>query len=167
MALRKISIPNKKQRLPAGRQGFTLVEVLVVLGMFALVGAFSLVIGMESYRSHSLADDQESLVSALEQARSQAMSGVCVGATCTGGVSHGVHIEAKQLVIFQGAVYNPDDETNNYIPLSDAALTTSGLSNVVFAEYSGDSSMPGDIGMSDGAGHVATTSIGVDGQILW
>jgi hypothetical protein len=135
--------------------------------MFALVGACSLVIGMESYQSGSLADDQASLVSALQKARSQAMSSVCIGNTCTSGVPHGVHITAKQLVIFQGNLYNPNDETNDYIPLQDAALVPSGLSDVVFAEYSGNANQSGDIFMSDEAGHSATTSIGIDGQILW
>jgi prepilin-type N-terminal cleavage/methylation domain-containing protein len=157
MASHKISIPK----------GFTLIEVLVVLGIFALVSGFSLVIGMESYQSDSLADDQATLVSALQKARSQAMSAVCIGNTCTSGVPHGVHITAKQLVIFQGAAYDPNDDSNDYIPLQDAALTTSGLSDVVFAEYSGDSNTPGNIVITDTAGHLATTSIGADGQILW
>ncbi|MGC9602178.1 MAG: prepilin-type N-terminal cleavage/methylation domain-containing protein [Minisyncoccia bacterium] len=161
MASRKISIPNKHVR------GFTLIEVLVVLGMFALVGGCSLVIGMESYRSGSLADDQASLVSALQEARSQAISAVCIGSACTAGMPHGVHITRKQLVIFQGAIYNVNDDTNDYIPLQDAALATSGLNDVVFAEYSGDANPPGDIVMSDGAERVATTSIGADGQIVW
>ncbi|HUD03080.1 MAG TPA: type II secretion system protein [Candidatus Paceibacterota bacterium] len=157
MASHKISTPK----------GFTLIEVLVVLGMFALVGACSLVIGMESYQSGSLIDDQASLVSALQKARSEAMSAVCVGSACTGGVPHGVHITAKQLIIFQGAVYNPNDENNDYISLQDAALAVSGLSDVMFAEYSGDSSAPGDVVMSDASGCIATTSIGAEGQILW
>jgi prepilin-type N-terminal cleavage/methylation domain-containing protein len=157
MASRKISIPK----------GFTLIEVLVVLGMFALVGACSLVIGMESYRSGSLADDQASLVSALQKARSEAMNAVCIGSACTAGMSHGVHITSKQLVIFQGSVYNSNDDTNDYVPLQDAALATSGLSDVVFAEYSGNANQSGDIFMSDEAGHSATTSIGIDGQIVW
>jgi prepilin-type N-terminal cleavage/methylation domain-containing protein len=167
MASRKISIPNKRARLPAGRQGFTLIEVLVVLGMFALVGGFSLVTGMEWYQRNSLADDQASLISALQKARNQSLSAICIGSTCTAGMSHGVHITAKQLVIFQGTVYNPNDDSNDYIPLQDAALVPSGLNDVVFAEYSGDANMSGDIVMSDASGHVATTSIGADGQILW
>jgi prepilin-type N-terminal cleavage/methylation domain-containing protein len=154
-------------KISTHKKGFSLIEVCVVLGMLAIAGSLALVVSMATYEGGSFNNEQNLLVSALQKARSQSMSAVCAGSACTAGVAHGVDIEPTQLVIFQGSSYNPGDEYNEYIPLPDAGVTFSGAHTIVFAELSGDASTPGDIGMSDITGRVATVSVGSDGQLVW
>jgi prepilin-type N-terminal cleavage/methylation domain-containing protein len=157
MQLHKIFIPNR---------GFSLIELLVVMGLLAILGSFSLMVSMENYRGSSFAESQATLVSALQKARSQALFGVCIGSGCTAGQPHGVHIDSNQLVLFQGTTYNADDPNNEYLPVQSAGITFSGIHDVVFTEFSGDATPAGAIVSSDTVGHISTTTIGSDGQIM-
>ena len=146
--------------------GFSLIEVVVVLGILAVLASFALVISMESYRGSSFNDERSLLISMLQTARSQAMSGVCIGSECTGGVPHGVYITSNSLALFQGTSYNASDDNNEVVPFSNRAITLSGAQQVIFAEFTGDATAT-TITLKDAAGRSATITIGSEGQILW
>ncbi len=155
----------QSRKISTVKKGFSLIELLVVLGMLAVIGGFSLAISMENYRGSAFDDEQALLIAALQKARSEGLSGVCIGGSCTAGQSHGVHIDPAQLVIFQGTNYSESDANNEYLPLQNNALMFSGMSDVVFAEFSGDASPAGAIVLSD-TDRVSTTTIGEEGQIM-
>ena len=158
MRLPKTSTPNK---------GFSLIELVVVLGILTLLASFTLVVSMDSYKIDTFTDQEMLLVGALQKARSQAMSGVCIGTSCTAGLAHGVYITSTAVTIFQGSNYNASDDINEALPFSSHSLSVSGVSEVVFAELSGDASPAGTITLSDMAGHNNTITIGSEGQIIW
>jgi prepilin-type N-terminal cleavage/methylation domain-containing protein len=156
MVLRKVFIPR----------GFSLIEITVVLGMFAIVGSLALLMSMQSYSGYSFHTTQQLLVTTLQKARSEALANVCVGTSCTDGVSHGVHIEPDELVLFQGNVYDPNNLTNVHLPLSNAKITING-NDIIFAPLTASVSVPGDILITDAKGRVSTTTVGAEGQISW
>ena len=146
--------------------GFTLIEIIVVIGMLALVGSFGLLISMESYRGSTFRADRALLISLLQHARSDALNSVCRGA-CIGNdaAAHGVHIEGASYTVFQGATYAAGGPLNQAFEASPA-VTRSGLVDVVFAPLTGDSLTTGTITLT-GEGHTSDVIIGAEGQITW
>lgn len=144
----------------------TLIEILVVLGLVALIGGFSMVMGVDSFRKQIFRSDRDLLISSLHRARALAISNTCFGA-CPGndGLPHGVRIELGQFIIFQGDTFNPSDEYNEVVEMTGGALVT-GLPEIIFEPLSGEVLSPGDIVITD-SGVVSTTTIGVEGQIFW
>ena len=166
MESRKTFIP--KHLIPAKR-AFTLIEVMVVIGLFFIVGGLGLLISMDSYRSSSFYADRNLLVATLQRARAEAIHNVCLG-TCTGinndGKAHGVHILSDKYVIFQGTAYSSSDPLNAEFS-ANPGFVHGGLTDVLFTQLSGTTTNTGDIVLSDKAGHVSTTTIGSEGQISW
>lgn len=146
-----------------GERGFTFFEVLVTIGIFSLVGGLALLVSMESYRGSYFRSDRDLLIAALQHARSQAMSNICVGA-CTDGKPHGVHIEAEKYVIFQGASYDADDPSNAVFA-AQAALVRGG-GDIVFSQLSGTTTATTTT-LKDDAGRESVISVSADGQITW
>jgi len=159
-------------------QGFTLIEMLVVIGILGLVGTVGLVMSFDSYRQYSYQNDRNLIIATLQKARSQAVNEVCINAlipTCTGGLPHGVHIGSGQVVIFQGTTYNPLDTTNEIVSFSSAATVVGGAgepTDVVFSELSGDAT-PNPVGdwnltvKSTASGESSVITFNTAGQIKW
>lgn len=150
--------------------GFTLLEVLVVIGIMTMLGGFALIVSMDVYRGFAFRTERDMLVSVLYKARNQSMSNVCLGAGCIDGSPHGVYVSTGQYVIFQGTSYaTRDTAVDEVIVASNAAASIAphSLSEVVFTQLSGIASPVGTIGLIDTAGHVSTTTINSEGQISW
>ncbi|HEY9585496.1 MAG TPA: prepilin-type N-terminal cleavage/methylation domain-containing protein [Candidatus Paceibacterota bacterium] len=149
--------------------GFTLIEILVVVALLATISGFGLIVGMDSYRGYAFRADRDTLVSLLQRARSQSINNICIGASCTNGKPHGVFIDATsgQYILFQGAAYATRDSVVDEVTGVSPLVKHSGLTEVVFAQLSGDASSTGDIILSGTAGQVSTTSVNAVGQIAW
>lgn len=151
-------------------RGFTVPEVMVAIGLLAVIGVLGLFVNMESLRSGSFSNDRDAAVSALRRARSLAVNNVCFGSACTDGKSHGVHFdpENKQVVIFQGGSYNSSDLTNEVIPFDDKSVYVDASSSldVIFDRISGNAATTTII-LKDGAGHISTIKTNSEGRIDW
>ncbi len=165
MALRKISLHTNYMH--TGNRGVTFIEIIIVLGLFAMLGKFALLISFDTYRQSSFHSTRASLISVLQHARAKAMSDVCIGATCTQGTSQGVFIESNQFVLFQGSSYALRDIDADEMVEANPATSHSGLQEIVFAASSGTVSQVGSIVLADTSGHISTTTIGSEGQISW
>ncbi len=146
--------------------GFTLIEILVVIGMLSIVGGLSLVMTLDTYRAYFFKNDRDILVSALHKARSQSINNMCLGA-CTGGKPHGVHIESGNYTIFQGITYSASDPINEKLGGGNAATTVSGLTDVVFTPLTGAVATPGSMVVTDTSGRTTTITVNVEGRIDW
>lgn len=149
--------------------GFTLIEMLVVMGILTMLGSLALFVNLDTYYGFMFRGERDTLISTLQKARSQSMNNICLGAGCVDGKPHGVHVKKGEYTIFQGGSYAARDTAvdeiifsqNNAIELSTTSL------EVVFAQLSGDTASVQEIGLFDNAGHHSTTSINTEGRISW
>jgi len=72
------------------QRGFSLIEIIVVLGILALIASIGLFVSMDFWRGSSSHSEQDSVVSLLENARSQSLNNI-------DQVRHGVHFDASPL----------------------------------------------------------------------
>ncbi len=145
----------------------TLIEIMVVLGLIAVVGSFALLVSFDTYRDSSYQADRATLIAALEHARAESIDDVCEGEVCTGGAAHGVSIEPGQYVIFQGTSYASRDADADEVLDADPTVSHSGLLVVVFATSSGNAVQSGAISLTDSSGATSAITIGTEGQISW
>jgi prepilin-type N-terminal cleavage/methylation domain-containing protein len=146
--------------------GFTLLEVLVVIGLFAVVAGLVLTVGSHTHSGFNTQDDTDLLIATLQKARSQSINGVCVGVHCTVAAAHGVHVDPRSIVLFQGTTYNASDATNEYIQAESNATTFSG-SNIIFMPLSGNTNTTNTITILDASTVVSVITVGPDGQLTW
>ncbi len=152
--------------------GFTLIEMLIVIGIMTSLGGVALVVSMNNYHAYAFRAERDTLVSLLQKARSQSMSNLCLGASmsCMNGRPHGVYISAGQYTVFQGQTYAARDSAIDEIYLMrgvDVMTRSGSLTEVVFAQLSGDVALPGYITFLNSDGHVSTTTITSQGAITW
>ncbi len=159
MVSHKIFIQTKK--------GFSLFEILIVLGIFALVvTSLSAVVSMDTFRGYDWHGNRNLIISSLQKARSQSVNNMCFGAGCTDGLPHGVHFESGKAIIFQGLTYTAGNSLNEIIPIS-TNITSTGLTDVVFKELTGNVTTVGTINLSDSVGHSSVININSEGRISW
>jgi prepilin-type N-terminal cleavage/methylation domain-containing protein len=93
----------------ASLRGFSLIEVLVVLGVSALVIGVAAIAPVASFSRLSIQSDRETLVTALLYARSSASAG-------------GVLVRNDEFVVFYGPSYSERREDADY-PFQRAVAT--------------------------------------------
>jgi len=122
----KLQIANSKIQ----NQGFTLMELLIVIGIIVFLSVILLPISLNFYQSQILNKTTDQLVWFLKQARSNALSQM-------NNFSFGLYFDQKQIVLFQGESYQArqiDQDLNLPIPNS---IKISGLEEIVFAKATG------------------------------
>lgn len=132
------------------RRGFTLIELIVVVGMLATLTGLSYLTLFGRIQKTDVTSIMVSLVADLRSQQVRAGSGEQVN----GNGSYGVHIDNAQYVLFSGS-YIANDPANTAIPVSGAQVsTTFPGSNVIFTPGSGE--IPG---FSSSANAITVTSI--------
>ena len=147
--------------------GFTLIEMLVVMGLLVILASLGLLVSMETYRGSSFRNERDTVVSILQKARSQAVSNVCLGSPCPDGAPHGVHVQNDKYVIFQGTTYSSGSSLNEIIKPRISTTQITETTDIVFAQLSGSVTTPGTITVSDNTGHSSVITINSEGQIIW
>lgn len=158
MASRRTSRPG------SSRSGFTAIEVLVVLGLFAMVAVLGFGTDLNTYARALSRSDEDALLSALWHARSESVSSVCSAPGCT-PTPHGVRVSATQIVVFEGTSYDsrvaaydePTERTGTDVVTADF--------DPVFLPYSGYAATGSDIELSAPNKPAQTIRIGAYGGI--
>jgi prepilin-type N-terminal cleavage/methylation domain-containing protein len=152
-------------------RGFTLIEVVIVIGLIVIIAAFTLVVSLDDYRGYGFRNERDVVVAVLQKARSQAINNMCFGDSCTDGVPHGVYFGTPgKYVIFQGAGYNPTDEWNEVIVAENNAVSVSGMDRVTFDRLSGDATIfppASTLVFTDERGKESIFTIEDNGRISW
>ena len=148
-----------------GQCGFTFIELLTVLGIVAITCGFALFVSIDTFHGTNFRSDRSVLAAILQRARAQAMNNICVG-ICTDGKPHGVHIDSRHYVLFQGDTYDYNDPQNAVFEASPGT-SHAGMSDIVFSQLSATTSTVGNITLTDQEGHSSTITIGSEGQIAW
>lgn len=128
-------------------RGFTLLELLVVIGILAVLTIFTVPFLGSSIGRNELKSTTWEMVDALRQAQSKSMAGKSDNVWS-------VHFESKKFVLFKGAVYNvvdPDNDVHD-LPnvLSITAISLNGAgTDMTFDARKGSTSQFGIITMQD------------------
>ena len=150
--------------------GFTLLEVLVVLGIFTILGTLGLIASMDMYRGFAFRNDRDMLVTVLQKARSESINNICIGTSCTAGQPHGIALEEGRYIVFQGTSSTTrDTSVDEIIRTQYGALVvgTGSRTEVVFKQLSGDVAATGTITLIDTALHTSVVSISSEGRVSW
>lgn len=159
-------MPSRKT-LPHNRPhpGFSLLEILIVLGILVLLMGLGLVMNLDRYRADAFRAERARLVSTLHKARNQSINNICFG-SCVNGKPHGVHLTANSVTLFQGSNHASRDTAYDQVFPFNAPYALSGLDEVVFTQLSGEAT-PGVITLSDSTGRTSDITILSEGQISW
>ena len=141
-------------------QGFSLIEILIVMGLLAIIAGFGLVVSLDSYRSYNFRSEQNLIISLLQKARNQSINNI-------NEKPHGLHIDqaAKTYTLFQGANYAHRDTAEDIIFQGNDNYQLAGLSEIIFTQLSGRVADNGDIILADGAHPAVIININDEGRI--
>ena len=141
-------------------RGFTLIEILVVVGIFAILATYALFLSMDFYRRYSFRSERDILVNVLQRTRTRALSNINASA-------HGVRIEPGQYTIFQGS-YNTSPDYEVIKPNYNVTITTpvspSPL-DIIFQPLTGDTATT-SVTLSSDLNH-STIWINPEGRISY
>ena len=140
------------------RTGFTLLEILIVIGIATVLIGFGYLIGFDFYRSQILRSETQTVVSLLRVARSKAMANV-------NQAPHGFAFRNNTYVMFQGTSYASRDSAYDEITGISPLITATGTQEVVFSQLSGNANAA-TVMLSTPAAS-STISINNEGRIDW
>ncbi len=149
-----------------------MLEVLVVVAIFGIVGSLGLYATMNSYHGSNFRNDRNLLIATLQRARAQSINNICLG-TCPDGRKHGVKIltptppATPSYVIFQTTNGYDSGRDAAYDVIFQAAPTTarSGDDEVVFEQLTGNAGAT-TITLT-GGGRTSVITIESLGSISW
>lgn len=130
------------------RAGLTYIELLVVLGLFALISVLSFSSYARWQQEVTLVNSTDELKSAISLAQAKAIA-------AADNKNWGVHLEIDRYIIFSGSFYddaNPDNKIKNLrgvqIVSPDTALADGAggyAADLVFSKYTGQTVNIGQI----------------------
>ena len=140
------------------KKGFSLIEVLIVLGVVGVIASIGTIFSMGSVsRSYALSE-RDLLVGLLTQTRAKALANVHESA-------HSLHVATSTYVLYEGTTFSATNPTNTHVPkVSKAAM--SGLDTVSFLPMTADVVSSGVITVVGGS-QSYTIEINAVGRINW
>ena len=125
-----MKLKTKNHKLKTSGRGFTIFEILIGMGILAVIFAIGLPISWNFYINYQFDSEVDTFVSVLEQARNSAMVN-------RNESPHGVYADANQFVIFQGVNYTGRDVSQDKIFPRSGNVNLNGPSEIVFSALSG------------------------------
>lgn len=110
--------------------GLTLLEILIVVGIIAVLTSLSLPLGLDFYRSQQLEAQSQEIVQTLRRAQLKAMS-------VEDDSSFGVYFTDDNYTLFKGGSYTTRETQHDEVFNLPLILTLNGLSEVVFSKLEG------------------------------
>lgn len=148
------------------RAGMTLIEIMVVIGIVAMIGGFSLAFSMDNFRGDAFRAEESALATALQTARADALNNI-------NQERHGVALHPDGYdgyVIFQGDSYvERKSVLDQRIDASYGIQFAPGTPpEIVFGQLDGNANYDGDIVLIDPQRNRTTAiSINHEGRISW
>lgn len=119
------------------RLGFTLVEVLIIMGILAILFTISSLNLSNTVPQSTLSNATELLVADIKQQQLSALTGNTEGQDDSS--NYGIHFTANKYTLFRGTVYNANEASNFDINLDNISTSTSASGSViVFQRNSGE-----------------------------
>lgn len=113
-------------------KGFSLTELLLVIGLLLFLFSFAVPVGMNFYRNRTSQELSIKILSNLRQAQNQAFYQ-------KGDSAYGVKFRSDSYILFKGTDYTEGVSFNQVFDLPDNAEVT-GIDEIVFSKMDGVSS---------------------------
>ncbi len=141
------------------KKGFSIIEMVLGLALFALVVAIGVPISLNAYLNYLLTSEVRNYVSIVRRAQSFSF-------TNTSGVPHGVAFLDDRLVLFKGTSYATRNPLYDEIYYKSGGVSVSSTPEIVFSSISG---IPNLSGTSTFSNSQRTHSVYVNpqGTIYW
>lgn len=138
--------------------GFTLIEILIIVGLFALLIASSLIIGLDSVGRSTVHGERDLAVLMLTGARTRALANI-------NEAPQGVYIDSSNITIFEGSSYAAG--VNKRVTPRNAGISIApNPAEVVFDQITADVASDISIVFSNGS-QSAQVDINTEGGIEW
>lgn len=122
-------------------RGLTVLEVLIVLGILAVIATFLVGALVEFRTTSAVVEAKSEIIGILRDARVRTLAS-------RNNTNYGVHFEETKVVLFDSDTYNPlapNNETYQLYSSRIAAIALGGPLDVVFERLSGIASANGTI----------------------
>lgn len=110
------------------QEGFSLIELMISLGLIAGLAALGMPVSFKLYSHYIFKSEAVSAVTLLKQARSQSFSNIS-------NSSHGIRFEDGLIINFSPP-YSPTSPTNQVVRLSRAKIVGH-PQEIIFSKHSG------------------------------
>ena len=152
------SCPVVKKNIFSANHGFTLLEVLLVIASITLIAG----IGMPVYQSFQVKNDLDVATNTIAQSLHRAQ---LLAEANDGDTNWGVGIVGGSIVVFKGASYAGRDSAYDEIFSVPTSITPSGLSEIVFAKFTGLPQSTGTTTLTSTTNEVRTLNINSRGTV--
>ncbi len=149
------------------QSGFTIIELLVVIGIFAILATLGLFYSMDFYRTYAASSDQNTLLSTLIKARARSVANISQH-------QHGVCLDLtnKKYYMFQGngpsLVYSPTASVESVPGGEPAPGSCPAANQIVFDQISGNTACSPECTFTlNSFSQTKTIKINSQGAILW
>lgn len=142
------------------QDGFTFVEVIVVLGILSILATLSYFFGLDSLRGYQFHAQKNEVLSMLQVARQKAVSNEQEAA-------HGVRLESKKVILFQDP-YVAGAASNSELDLSgDISITAGSLPMEIVFDQLSAATTASNFTLQNSAGKSLIINVNNEGAILW
>jgi prepilin-type N-terminal cleavage/methylation domain-containing protein len=140
--------------------GFTLIEMLLSVGIIALLAGMSLPLYQSFDTRNELDISTQSLASALRRAQVYARG-------ANDDSQWGVHIQSGTITLFKGAVWASRDVAYDEVTSVSPSTAVSGLGEVLFAKLSGAPNTTGSVTLTNVNDEIRTVTINAKGMVAY
>lgn len=145
----------RKHFLDLSEKGFTLLEMIIVVGILAILLTLSFAAIQLFTGQVNLDTSSQQVLSTLQLARNRTLAS-------TGEMQHGVHFETSKYVLFEGSTYDSMDPDNQEFNLSSVEIyeiNITGGDDVVYDRIRGTTSNNGNVKIRLTADNTKTETI--------
>lgn len=143
----------------ADRTGFTLIEVLFVIGFFLTIATWGTLASVKHLQQATLLSDRDTLVTLLWDARVLALANLSE-------VPHGVHITDTAFISFSGDVFDPRETPENIVS-HEHSLSVTGARTIIFEPITGNAQEGSSTTTISKDHEEASIEVNALGRIAW
>ncbi len=138
------------------KNGFTILEVLVVIGLIALASSLGLSVSLDVYKSYNFQAEKLLVLALLQKARSESLNNV-------NSNPHGVYFQSGHYILFEGSSYASRNVSRD-LAFVNNNLSVTGTDEIVFSLFSATTT-PVLLTLSDGVNLPAILDLNYEGSI--